>query len=493
MAYRILTAEAAAALVSHGEVVGLSGFTTAGAPKVFPAALAAYARAEHEAGREFKVQLMLGASCSSLVEGVLADAEAIDHLMPYQGCPESRAGANGHGLEYVDAHLSLMAQQMRYGHLPRVTTAVVEVCQVTEEGELTLTTGVGNTPTFCRMADRLILELNSYHRPELRTLHDIYIPADPPCREPFPLARPDQRIGSQTLRVDPTKIVGIIQTHTSDQIPPFRPVSEVTAQIGRNLVGFLEEEYRIGRIPRGFLPVQSGVGHIANAVLDSLRRSELIPPFQMYTEVIQDTVIRLMKEGRCLFASGCSLTVSDEVLEEIYAHFDFFRDKILLRPQEISNHPDMARRIGLICMNTALEVDVCGNVNSTHIGGNQVMNGVGGSGDFARSAAYTIFTCPSVAKGGSISSIVPMVCHTDHPEHDVDVIVTEQGVADLRFKSPRERAACIVENCAHPRYRDLLRQYLALTPEGHSPHCLSKAFAFHEALMATGDMGNARF
>ena len=181
----------------------------------------------------------------------------------------------------------------------------------------------------------------------------------------------------------------------------------------------------------------------------------------------------------------------DATLQEIYRNFDFYRDKILLRPVEVSNNPAIARRIGLICMNTALEVDIFGNVNSTHIAGTDIMNGIGGSGDFARSSAYTIFSCPSIAKGGAISSVVPMVSHSDHTEHDVHVIITEQGVADLRGLSPRERAEVIIENCAHPDYRPLLRKYLARTTSGHTPHDLRKAFSFHNAYTETGDMRQA--
>lgn len=492
MRYNVLTPEQAAAMVRDGEVVGFSGFSNAGSPKVMPTALAQHAKAEHAAGRPWKISLMTGATTSTLVDGVLAEAEALSRIMPYQSSPETRNGINNCDIQYVEAHVSMMAQAMRYGHLPRVTTAIVEVCEVTDNGELTLTTSEGNTPTFCLLADRIILELNSYHDPEkLRCLHDIYMPADPPHRVYIPLNHLSDRVGTRTLKVDPAKIVGVIHTHEPSHISPFKAVSGVTEQIGDNMVRFLEKEYREGRIPPQFLPLQSGVGNVANAVLASVGKSKIIPAFQMYTEVLQDTVMDLMIEGRCIFASSACLHISDEKLQYLYDNFDFFRNKIILRPQEISNDPAFARRVGLICMNTAIEADIFGNVNSTHFFGNRVMNGIGGSGDFARAAAYTIFSCPSVAKGGAISAIVPMVSHTDHTEHDVDIIITEQGVADLRGKSPRERAVEVIENCAHPDYRDLLRRYVALTPKGHTPHNLSKAFAFHTAFTETGDMRNA--
>lgn len=470
----------------------MSGFTSAGSVKALPLAIAKRAEVEHAAGRPFKINVMTGASTGRHVDGPLAEAEAVALRVPYQSNASMRAAINAGQVAYNDMHLSAMAQAMRLGHLPQVTTAIIEVCDVTDEGELTLTTSQGNSAAFCRMADRIILEWNSYHKPELREIHDIYELPNPPHRGPIPITEPEDRIGSCTLKVDPQKIVAIVRTHQPDQLPPYKAATPETDLIGEHIVSFLKAELSSGRLPGGdYLPLQSGVGNIANATLAAIARTDGMPPIKMYSEVIQDAVIALMKSGHCLFASGCSLSVSDEVMQDIYANFDFFRHRIMLRPQEISNSPEVGHRLAVVCMNAALEMDIFGNVNSTHVCGSKLMNGVGGSGDYARSAALTIFMCPSVAKGGAISAIVPMVSHTDHPEHDVDVLVTEQGVADLRGKSPRERAALVIENCAHPDYKDMLRRYVALTPTGHTPHCLEKAFAFHLAFMRTGDMRHA--
>jgi len=485
--------EEVAALIEDGECLGFSGFTAAGSPKVIPAAIAQKAIAEHEAGRPYKVNIYTGASTSAKADGILAEANAVAHRYPYQSDATMRKRINARDCDYVDIHLSVMPQYVRYGYLPPVRTAIIEVAGVSDDGELILTTAGGNSPTYCAMAERIILEINTYHSPELAKMHDIYLPLDPPNRLPYEITSPNGRIGVQTLRVDPSKIIGYVESHQPDHIAAFKAGSPLTDKIGDNVVEFLEKEYAEGRIPQGFLPIQSGVGNIANAVLAALGRSKTIPPISMYTEVIQDGVIALMDQGRCKFASGCSLTVSDGQLAAMYENIEQYVDKIVLRPQEVSNNPEIARRLGVIAMNTAIEVDIFGNVNSTHFYGTNMMNGLGGSGDFARSGALTIFTCPSVAKGGAISSIVPMVSHTDHTEHDVDVIVTEHGVADLRGRSPRERAELIIANCAAPEYAEKLRQYLALTPLGHTQHCLKKAFAMHSAFSDTGDMRNADF
>lgn len=490
MRYPILTAEEAAALIENGECIGLSGFTEAGAVKVVPKAIAERAKAEHAAGRPFTLKVMCGASNSPAVDGELAQAECVSMRMPYMSCPHTRARINNAEVPYIEPHISLFAQNMRYGIIPRVHTAIVEVCDVTDDGKLVFTMSQGSSADFCLMADRIILELNTYHKPCLADIHDIFIPEDPPNRTPIPLVAPEEKIGTPYVQVDPEKIVGVVMNHQKDGLPHYRPNDEVTDKIGENVIKFLEREYAAGRIPPDFLPIQSGVGNVANAVLKALGRSKVIPPVKMYTEVIQESALELVRSGRVIFASGCSLSVSDEAMEEVYENFDFYRDKLLLRPTEMTNNPAIVRQLGLICMNTALEADIFGNVNSTHILGSKIMNGIGGSGDFARAAAITIFSCPSVAKGGAISAIVPMVSHVDHTEHDVQILITEQGIADLRGKSPRERAELIIENCAHPEYRPLLRKYVALTPTGHTPHSLEKAYSFHLAFKNTGDMRN---
>ena len=327
----------------------------------------------------------------------------------------------------------------------------------------------------------------------MRGLDDIYESKDPPYREAIPVYHVADRVGSDCIKVDPSKILGIVETNRPNEVGAFTPSDEVTRKIGENVATFLENEMKAGRIPASFLPIQSGVGNIANAVLGALGENPHIPPFEMYTEVIQDAVIDLMKKGDVKYASGCSLTISAEKLEEVFADIDYFKKHVVLRPQEISNNPEVARRLGLITINTALEADIFGNINSTHVLGTKMMNGLGGSGDFTRNAYISIFTTPSMAKGGKISSIVPYVSHVDHSEHSVKILITEYGVADLRGKSPRQRAELIIENCVAPEYKPLLREYLEKAPQGHTPLNLNNCFAMHKALAETGDMHNAKF
>jgi succinate CoA transferase len=422
---------------------------------------------------------------------VLACANAIKFRTPYQSNPDLRAALNNHDVEYFDLHLSDLAQYLRYGFLPKPDFAIVEVCDLTGDGKAVLTSAVGITPTIARLADKIIIEWNHYHPKNLAGLHDIYEPLDPPRRREVPLYSSSDRIGSPYLQIDPEKIVAIVETNLPNEIPEYAPLDETTAKIGQNAADFLCKEIKAGRIPANFLPVQSGVGNVANAVLGALGLNKDIPAFEVYTEVIQDSVLGLMKENRVKFASGCAMSLTTPALEEVYAHWDVYKDKFLLRPQEISNHPEIVRRLGLIAINTALEVDIFGNVNSTHVLGSKMMNGIGGSGDFCRNAFLSIFTTPSTAKGGKISAVVPMVSHVDHSEHSVKILITEHGVADLRGLSPVQRAESIIENCADPEYKDLLRKYLRIGTKGHTPQNIHTALAFHNAFLKTGDMRDA--
>ena len=494
MAFNRITAAEAAEMINHGDTLGLSGFTAPGTPKGVTEAVAYKAKKEHEEGREFKVNIFTGASTNRHVDTILSEYNAINMRAPYQNLPGSRARINSHDIHYFDRHLSEMAQEVRYGFYGPIDCAIIEAADITPDGEVLLGCGIGNVPTYAHLAKKIFIEINHKLPKALYGMHDVVMLQDPPYRPEIPIFHANDRIGSPVLKIDPNKVVGVIETDEFDGVKPFTAVDETSTKIGNNVVEFLLSEYKAGRLPKEFLPLQSGVGNVANAVLYGLADAKELPNFMMYTEVIQDAVLELMKRGKCTFASSCSMTFSDKTEEELFSNLDFFHDKILMRPAEISNNPEVIRRLGVIAMNTALEADIFGAVNSTHVLGRKMMNGIGGSGDFTRNGYISIFSCPSVTKGGLISNIVPMVAHADHSEHSVDILVTDQGIADLRGTDPIQRAERIIENCAHPDYRPLLREYLRIGgTNGQTPHSLNAAFAFHNAFNETGDMRNADF
>ncbi len=489
MIYPILSPEEAADFVQNGYSIGVSGFTIPGNPKVVPAAIAAKARREHEAGREFKINLFSGASTNEPTDGELSRAQALNFRTPYQSLPEVRKHINAGEVHYNDRHLSELAQEFRYGFYGKMDIAIIEVQSITDDGEIVLGTAVGNSPTWLAKADKVIIELNEQIPETIRGLHDIYLPLDPPYRREIPIYTAHDRAGTVTAHVDPKKVLCVVKTSRPlGKDEAFTPVDDVTRRIGQNVCQFLIDEMKAGRMPKTFLPIQSGVGNIANAVLDALEASTEIPAFEMYTEVVQDSVLGLLKSGRCKFASTCSMTFSHEAMMDFFDNIDQLHDKLVMRPSEISNNPEIIRRIGVVSMNTAIEVDLYGNINSSHVGGTRLMNGIGGSGDFTRNAYTSIFLCPSIKKDDCISTVVPMASHVDHTDHSVDVIITDQGVADLRGIDPIQGAHEIIEKAAHPVYRPLLREYLKLSNSGHVRIHPDLALSFHSTLARKGDM-----
>jgi succinyl-CoA:acetate CoA-transferase len=489
---KLCSAEEAAALIAPGASVGMSGFTGSGYPKEVPGELARRIGEAHERGQDFTVSVWTGASTAPELDGLLASADGIELRMPYQSDPVSRAKINAGAIDYLDVHLSHVAQMVWEGFFGKLDFALVEVAGVTEDGELIPSSSVGNNKTWLDLADRVILEVNGWQPEGLEGMHDVYYgTALPPHRRPIEIVAPADRIGAPYLRCDPEKIVAIVPTYGPDRNTPFKAPDVISNRIAGHVLDFLGQEVKRGRLPRGLLPLQSGVGNVTNAVLASLNDGPF-RPLTAYTEVIQDGMLDLIKTGTLDVASATALSLSDSAVAAFYARLGDYRDRIVLRSQEISNHPEVVRRLGCLAMNGMIEADIYGNVNSTHIMGSKIQNGIGGSGDFARNAYVSIFVSPSVAKGGSISSIVPMASHVDHTEHDVHVLITEQGIADLRGLVPRQRAQRIISQCAHPDYRDALQDYfdraLATAPGKHTPHLLDEALSWHARYLAHGAM-----
>ncbi|CAD5107391.1 acetyl-CoA hydrolase/transferase family protein [Zestomonas carbonaria] len=481
---KLMSAAEAASLIQDGMTVGMSGFTRAGEAKAVPLALAERAR-----GTPLRISLMTGASLGNDLDKQLTEAGVLARRMPFQVDATLRKAINAGEVMFIDQHLSETVEQLRNHQLKLPDIAVIEAVAITEQGHIVPTTSVGNSASFAIFAKQVIVEINLAHNPNLEGLHDIYIPTYRPTRTPIPLTRADDRIGSTAIPIDPAKIVAIVVTDQPDSPSTVLPPDAETQAIADHLIDFFKREVAAGRMSNSLGPLQAGIGSIANAVMCGLIES----PFEgltMYSEVLQDSTFELIDAGKLRFASGSSITLSNRRNADVFGNLERYKDKLVLRPQEISNHPEVVRRLGIIGINTALEFDIYGNVNSTHVGGTRMMNGIGGSGDFARNAHLAIFVTKSIAKGGAISSVVPMVSHVDHSEHDVDILVTEQGLADLRGLAPRERARVIIDNCVHPDYRAALNDYFqrACTKGGHTPHLLREALDWHINLEETGRM-----
>jgi len=489
---KVCTADVAAEFVQSGQVVGTSGFTGSGYPKAVPQALAARGAALHDRGEPFSISLLTGASTGPDLDGALAKAGAVHFRAPFNTDPAMRNAINSGATDYLDMHLGHLGPQVWQGYYGAMDVAIIEATAIREDGSIVPSSSVGNSRIWVDQARSVIVEVNSWQSPHLEGMHDIwYGDALPPHRQPIPCLRPDDRFGETALRLDPGKLVAVVETHAPDRNAPFAAPDATARAIAGHIIEFLSHEVRRGRLPASLLPLQSGVGNVANAVLGSLTDS----PFEgltAYTEVIQDGMLGMLRSGKMRVASATAFSLSPEAAEDINTNMQFFADKIILRQQDISNHPEVIRRLGCIAMNGLIEADIYGNVNSTHVMGSRMQNGIGGSGDFTRNAYISMFMTPSTAKGGAISAIVPMCSHVDHITQDVQVIVTEQGLADLRGLSPRRRAELVIENCAHPDFRPLLRAYAASARDHaygqQTPHDLSQALSWHQRFMATGTM-----
>ena len=464
---RIVPAEEAAALIGDGMIVGMSGFTRAGEAKAVPMALAARANEAHARGEPLKITLITGASLGNDLDKQMAEAHLLSRRIPFQSDPALRKAINAGEVMFVDQHLSETVEHLRTNQLGPIDVAVIEAVGITASGGIIPTTSVGNSATFAILAKKVIVEINLTQPAELEGLHDIYIPTRRPFREPIPVVTPESRVGLPFIPIDPEKI----------------------AAIAGHLMEFLKHEVKLARMTNRMQPLQAGIGTIANAVMHGFIESPFCD-LTMYSEVLQDSTFDLFDAGKLNFASGSSITLSKAKYDQVMPRITDYKSRLILRPQEISNHPEIIRRLGLIGINTALEFDIYGNVNSTHVGGTHMMNGIGGSGDFARNAYLSVFVTKSIAKGGALSSVVPMVSHVDHTEHDVDILVTEVGLADLRELAPRERARTIIANCVHPLYRDALSDYFdrATARGGHTPHIIEEALSWHVRAREEGSM-----
>ena len=478
---KITDASTAASYIKENMTVGFSGFTSAGYAKLVPIEIAKQGTAKN-------LTIITGASTGAELDGELAKAGLMGRRYPFQSNAHSRNSINDGNTEYADLHLSQVPKMLRQGIWGRLDYTVIECCMITEDCGLVPSLAVGCTNALVEQADKIIVEINLNIPTSVYGLHDI-ISGD--ATEPINICSPSDRVGTPYIPCSPDKIVAIVFNESLGETPVFKEPDEISNQIAQHIITFLKGEIAAGRMPQNLYPLQSGVGAVANAALAGLV-SAGFSDMTMYTEVAQDSAMDLLYEGVVTELSAAALSLSADGIRKLFENFDSVKDKITLRPQEISNHPEMLRRLRPIAMNTAIEIDLYGNVNSTHIMGTKMMNGIGGSGDFARNSWVTIFMTPSTAKGGAISSIVPMVSHVDNSEHDVGIVVTEQGIADLRGKSPKERARLIIENCAHPDYKAQLWEYynraMEVSPSKHTPHDLRNAFEMHLRYLETGDM-----
>jgi acetyl-CoA hydrolase len=497
---KVMKAEETIQFFKSGMNLGWSGFTPAGYPKAVPIALADHVEKNNLQGK-MKFNLFIGASVGAETENRWAQLDMIDRRWPYQTGKDISKGINEGRIRMGDKHLSLFAQDLGYGFYTengRIDLAIIEVSAITEDCGLVLTSSCGVVPELMMVADRIILEVNT-GQPSFEGMHDIVMSQNPPNRQPYLITKASSRIGTTSVPCDPDKIIAIVESKRRDKGRAFTEMDDTSEAIAAHIIDFFSNEVAKGRLPKNLLPLQSGVGSIANAVVGGLAKG----PFKnltVYTEVLQDTMLDLFDSGKLDFASSCSLSLSESPgFPRFFDNWEKYADKIVLRPLSISNAPEPIRRLGCIAMNTPVEFDIYAHANSTLVGGTRMINGLGGSGDFLRNGFLKIMHSPSTRPSKTdpigITCVVPKAPHIDHTEHDLDVLVTEQGLADLRGLAPKDRAQMMIDKCVHPEYKPIIQEYFDMAKKeclakgiGHEPQLFDRCFKMQQNLAKNGTM-----
>ncbi|MGM0398630.1 MAG: acetyl-CoA hydrolase/transferase C-terminal domain-containing protein [Halobacteriota archaeon] len=464
------TATEAAETIGETATVLTSGFGSVGYPKAVPLALAA-------SDRDRSLTLVHSGKVGDEIDVDLVESGSIERRFTYQSSPAARRASNDRSIAFSDRHVSAIADEVQYGGLVDPDVAVVEAVAV-GEGWFVPSTSLGQTPALVDAAPELIVEVNHAQPLELQAIHDVYRPGTPPNREPIPIDRAGDRVGESVVRFDPASLRAVVESDRPDSTYTFREPTSADRAIAANLRDFLASE--IARSPafEEALHLQFGVGSLGNALMTEIQGLDIGDRRLAYFgEVIQDGLFDMLDAGQLTAASATSLALTEDGQRRLFADVERYAEDVVLRPADVSNHAGLIDRFGVVGVSSAVEVDIYGNVNSTHVGGSRMINGIGGSGDFFRNSLVSVVALPSKLSGKDVSRVVPMTFHVDHTEHDVDVFVTEQGVADLRGRSPVERAELIVEECAHPEYRPALEAYLAdvKTNHGHIPLDVERA------------------
>jgi succinyl-CoA:acetate CoA-transferase len=479
---KIKTADETALLFRDGMLVATTGNPFMGYPRAVFTAL--IERMKREGG--IVIDLLSAGPLGPEVEDAIIDAGGIRTKIGAVGTDKMRDAINQGKVKFLEGKGGQLPLQVKRGWYGPLDVAVVEAVGLTGEGHIIPTTAVYDTPEWVDAAHSVIVEINLSCPEGLEGIHDVYQRGS----EPIPITdNALKRIGVPYIRVDPDKVKAIVISDLDLRSMPENKPDRISESIGRHILDFFHREIRAGRLPEPLPPLEVGVGALVENVLRTIGTSDF-RDLRLNLPSITDPVIDIIARGKVQWATGTALRLTSEVWKRFTANLDEYKKKIVLRPVSISSCPELIQRLGVIAINGCLEMDIQGQVNSSHVLGTRILTGIAGSYDYSRNGLYSIFVGPSTARGGKISAIVPSVAHVDHTEHDVDILVTEQGLADLRGLDPREKAETIIRHCAHPDYREMLSEYLARAQKepGHIPVLLEESHSFHTRLKRTGSM-----
>jgi succinyl-CoA:acetate CoA-transferase len=483
---KVVSPEVAAKAIQDGDRIGTHGATFCGYPKATFRALAERIKQ----GEKIKVQMWSASLVGEDADGALAACGGTSKRLGSHADTTLRAQINNRQVLCNDIRGEMLPQYVQRGVFGKLDVAVIDAAAIDENGNIIPSASPADACFMVQSAKKVIVEIDHSQPLGLEGFHDIYPLPPPPGAPPIPLRRSYERIGKPFIPAGFDRIDYIVESKVPQKLPPKRDPDEEGMMIARNLLAFFRKEVAAGRLGKNLLPLESGLGNVADAVLRQLGESEF-EDLEIFTAVIGDSALDLADKEKLKAASGCACFFSSEGWERFCNNLDRYRERIIFRPLEITNSPELCYRLGVIGLNGVVEMDIYGHINSSHIMGNRLLAGVGGAGVFASNGTTSIFLTPSSSGKGKVSAVVPMVSHVDITEHNVDVVVTEQGYADLRGMAPHERAIEIIEKCSHPDFRPLLMEYFRKAEKeagGHEPHLLAEAFSFHERFKKTGSM-----
>jgi succinyl-CoA:acetate CoA-transferase len=475
----IVSAKIAADYITDGMTVAMSGYAMAGYPKAVVNELVK----RSGNGEKISLNILTGANVPWIDEK-LSDANIVAKRAPMCANRKLASQINKGDVRYVEQQMSKMPRLIKSGSFGKIDVVIIEALAITKDGIIP-TSSIGFMSDFLDTAEQVIVEINSAQPDKLAILHDIYIGK---TNEPIPLTKMDERIGKAYIPVDFDKIKYIVKTDISEceDETPIKS-TEQSVLIAKNLFDFLKKEYQTEN--KGLLPsIQMGFGNIADAVADAFQKSDF-HDLQFFCGGVTTPVLELLASGKAKVITTGGIKMSDRVAQII--DMPDIEKKLILRNGDMMNNAETIARFSVIALNTGIEIDIYGNVNSSHISGTRVVNGIGGGANFAQNAGLSILMIPSNSKNGTISNIVPMVFHQDINEHDIDVVITENGICDLRGKDDVRRAYGIIENCSAEQYRDKLLEYLEKAINeypSHHPQIPEDAILWYRRLKETGSM-----
>ena len=342
-----------------------------------------------------------------------------------------REAVNEGRADYTPVYLSDVEALFESGAMP-LDVALIQVSPPDAHGFCSLGVGVDTTLTASRCAHYVVAQVNNQMP---RTYGDTFI-----------------HVGQIDAFVESSRPLC--------ELPPTK-INSLHVAIGRNVAGLIGD----GSV------LQTGIGAIPDAVLPFLMdRKDL----GVHTELVTDGVIPLIEAGVITGARKnfnprkiiLAFVLGTKKLFDFVDHNPIFE----FRPSAYTNDPlQIARNDNMVAINSALEVDLTGQVCSDSIG-TYFYSGIGGQVDFLRGAAHStggrpIIALPSAAKNGTISRIVATLspgAGVVTSRGLIRYVVTEYGVAYLHGKSIRERAKALI-GIAHPQYRDELYEYCERT------------------------------